>query len=150
MSTYTQILYQIVFGSKNYTPFISVENDSMLFAYIAGILKNKLCHSYIVGGANNHIHIITHIHPSQALSSLVKEIKMGSQKLILDNRHLFPGFPGWQVGYGAFTYNIKSKSNLIRYVKNQREHHMSISYMDELRKMLREHDINFVDEYLIT
>jgi putative transposase len=64
MSTYTQILYQLVFGSKDYTPFLSKENEEIIFGYIAGVLKNKSCHSYIVGGASNHIHIITHIHPT--------------------------------------------------------------------------------------
>ena len=66
MSTYTQILYQIVFGSYDYTPFLTSENENLLFSYIAGILKNKSCHSYIVGGASNHIHIITHLHPTVA------------------------------------------------------------------------------------
>ena len=47
MSTYTQILYQIVFGTYDYTPFLNTENENVLFAYIAGILKNKSCHSYI-------------------------------------------------------------------------------------------------------
>ncbi len=66
MSTYTQILYQIVFGSYDYTPFLSTENENALFSYIAGILKNKSGHSYIVGGASNHIHIITHLHHTVA------------------------------------------------------------------------------------
>ena len=111
MSTYTQILYQVVFGSKDYTPFLSTENEPMLFAYI-GVLKNKSCHSYIVGGASNHIHIITHIHPTIALSLAIKDIKMASHKMILENSKLFFHFPGWQVGYSAFTYNISSKANL--------------------------------------
>jgi putative transposase len=149
MSTYTQILYQIVFGSKDYTPFLSTENEAKLFAYVAGILRNKSCHSYIVGGANNHIHIITHIHPSVALSAAVKDIKMASHKMISENSKLFARFPGWQVGYGAFTYNISSKANLIRYVEIQREHHKALSYKEELIHLLKEHSVNFMDEYLI-
>lgn len=150
MSTYTQILYQVVFGSKDYTPFLSTENEPMLFAYIAGILKNKACHSYIVGGASNHIHIITHIHPTVALSLAVKDIKMASHKIIIENSKLFSHFPGWQVGYSAFTYNISSKVNLIRYVENQREHHKVLSYKEEIIHLLKEHSVDFIDEYLIT
>jgi putative transposase len=150
MSTYTQILYQIVFGSKDYTPFLTTENENMLFAYIAGILKNKSCHSYIVGGANNHIHIITHLHPTVALSLAVKDIKMASHKMISENSSLFSHFPGWQVGYGAFTYTISSKAHLIRYVENQRDHHKVCSYKKELINMLKEHSVDFTDEYLIT
>ena len=35
MSTYTQLLYQMVFGSKDHIPFMSTGNENMLFAYIA-------------------------------------------------------------------------------------------------------------------
>ena len=150
MSTYTQILYQVVFGSKDYTPFLSTENESILFAYIAGILKNKSCHSYIVGGASNHIHIIIHIHPTVALSLAVKDIKLASHKMILDSSKMFSHFPGWQVGYSAFTYNISSKVNLIRYVENQREHHMIVSFKEELIHLLKEQKVDFIGDYLIT
>ena len=41
MSTYTQILYQVVFGSKDHIPFMTTENENMLFAYISGVLKKN-------------------------------------------------------------------------------------------------------------
>ncbi len=150
MSTYTQILYQIVFGSYDYTQFLTLENEKVLFPYIAGILKNKSCHSYIVGGASNHIHIITHLHPTEALAFLVKDIKLASHKMILENSKMFTQFTGWQVGYGSFTYHISSKSKLIRYVENQREHHKVFSFKEELTGLLKEHSVDYIEDYLIT
>ena len=150
MSTYTQILYQIVFGTYDYNPFLNTENENILFSYIVGILKNKSCHSYIVGGASNHIHIITHIHPTEAPAFLVKDIKLASHKMILDNRNLFSHFTGWQVGYSGFTYHISSKDKLIRYVENQREHHKIFSFKEELKELLNEHSVDYNEDYLIT
>jgi putative transposase len=150
MSTYTQILYQIVFGSYDYTPFLTSENENLLFSYIAGILKNKSCHSYIVGGASNHIHIITHLHPTVAPAYVVKDIKLATHKMILENGKLFSHFTGWQVGYSSFTYHISSKVNLIRYVENQREHHKIFSFKKELIELLKEHSVDFNEDYLIT
>lgn len=150
MSTYTQILYQIVFGSKDCTPFLSNENQDILFAYIAGVLKNKSCHSYIVGGAYNHIHIITHIHPTIALSYLIKDIKKASHELIYREHSLFPDFTGWQVGFGAFTYHISTKVTLINYVKNQAIHHKTISYKEELIKLLQDNLVEYNDIYLLS
>jgi putative transposase len=150
MSTYTQILYQLVFGSKNHLPFLSQKNQDILFSYIAGVLKNKSCHSYIVGGASNHIHIISHIHPSVCLSSLVKDIKRATHELILREKLLFPYFPGWQVGFSAFTYHISSKDSLIAYVSHQMEHHKMISFKDELISLLDEHKVDFNEEYLFS
>jgi len=150
MSTYTKFLYQLVFGSKDHKPFLSGKNQDILFAYIAGILKNKSCHSYIVGGASNHIHIITHIHPTKCPAYLVKDIKEASHELIRRERILFQNFPGWQVGYSGFTYHISSKESLINYVKNQAVHHNSISYKDEIIKLLNEHGVDYTDEYLFS
>jgi REP element-mobilizing transposase RayT len=150
MSTYTQILYQIVFGTYDYAPFLNSENENILFSYIAGILKKKSCHSYIVGGASNNIHIITHIHPTEAPAFLVKDIKLASHKMILDNRELFSHFTGWQVGYSCFTYHISSKEKLIRYVENQRTHHKIFSFKEELKELLNEHSVDYNEDYLIT
>lgn len=148
MSTYTQFLYQLVFGSKDHIPFLSSENQGVLFAYIAGILKNKSCHSYIVGGAINHIHIITHIHPTVCPAYLVKDIKEATHHLLCKDKSLFLRFPGWQVGYSGFTYHISSKSALINYVKNQTVHHQTISYKDEIINLLNENDIDFNEDFL--
>ena len=52
MSTYTQILYQIIFGSKDYTNFLTKLNQDKLYNYIAGILWNKKCKPHIVGGTS--------------------------------------------------------------------------------------------------
>ncbi len=148
MSTYTQFLYQLVFGSKDHLPFISTKNQEVLFGYIAGVLRKKSCHSYIVGGVSNHIHIITHIHPTLCPAYLIKDIKEASHALILRERSLFQNFPGWQVGYSGFTYHISSKDSLIKYVMNQPEHHKTISYKDELIKLLNEHNVDFKEGYL--
>ena len=146
MSTYTQILYQLVFGTKDYTQFLNQENESILFQYIAGVLRNQSCHPYIVGGYGNHIHVITHIHPTVALSSIVKDIKVASHKRIQEEKEKFLPFPGWQVGYGAFTYHISARQNLIRYVENQKEHHGNQHYKEELALMLKEHEVEYIDD----
>jgi putative transposase len=148
MSTYTQFLYQLVFGSKDHNAFLSSKNKKILFAYIAGILKEKSCHSYIVGGAVNHFHMITHIHPTICPAYLIKDIKEATHVMICRERFLFPNFPGWQVGYSGFTYHISSKEPLIKYVMNQEEHHKKVSFEEELINMLKENDLDFKEEYL--
>ena len=148
MSTYTQFLYQLVFGSKDHSAFLSSRNREILFAYIAGILKKKSCHSYIVGGAVNHVHIITHIHPVICPAYLIKDIKEATLVMICRERNLFPNFPGWQVGYSGFTYHISSKKVLINYVLNQEKHHKRVTFREELTSLLKENDVDFIDEYL--
>jgi REP element-mobilizing transposase RayT len=150
MSTYTQILYQIVFGSYDYTPFLTLENEKIIFPYITVILKNKSCHPYIVGGASNHIHIITHIHPTLAPAYVDKDIKLASHKMIMQNMKAFPHFLKWQVGYSSFTYHIAAKNNLITYVENQRSHHKIVTFKQELIDLFNEHSVDYDERYLFT
>jgi putative transposase len=148
MSTYKQILYQIVFSTKNRKKCLNAKDRPELFQYIHGILKNKKCHLYRINGVKYHIHIVTHIHPTVSVASLVKDIKLATTEYI-EFEFLFPGFDGWQDGYGAFTYSISAKDNLIEYVKNQEEHHRIKSFRDEYLQLLQEHEIEFEEKYLL-
>ena len=147
MSTFTQILYQIVFSTKKRRKWLLPENQDTLYRYIWGIIKNHNCHLYRINGIEDHIHIIISVHPSVALADLVKDIKVASSKWIKEER-IFPTFKAWQTGYGAFTYSIEEKDNLIEYVKNQKEHHRKLSFKEELIILLKEHKIDFDEKYL--
>ena len=148
MNTYTQILYQIIFSPKDHENNLAPENRQELYKYIWGILKNKKCHLYRIGGTSNHIHIVTHLHPTVSLASLVKDIKVASA-LYIKNNNLFPLFSGWQDGYGGFSYSFKDKDRLIEYVKNQEEHHKTKSFREEFVELLNEHEIEFDEKYLL-
>jgi len=147
MSTYTQILYQIVFSTKYRKKCLLKPSRDMVFAYMAGILKNKKCHPYIINGVEDHVHILTHIHPTVSLAQLVKELKISSHSFI-DDHGLFPGFSNWQNGYAAFTYSEGSLPNLIRYIENQEAHHHKASYETELRGLLEEHGVEYDERYI--
>jgi len=147
MSTYTQILYHIVFSTKRRERTLPAEKRTELFQYIWGILNNKKCHLYRINGVEDHLHIATHIHPTISVSSLIKDIKLASSTYIKSNG-LFKTFNGWQDGYGAFTYSVSEKDQLIDYIKNQEEHHKYYTFREEYIKLLREQGIEFDEKYL--
>ena len=148
MSTYTQILYQIVYSTKNREETLDANNRKELYKYIWGILQKKNCHLFQIGAVTDHIHIVTHLHPTIALATLIKDIKLASTDHI-KKENLFSEFNGWQDGYGAFTYSIGAKDNLIEYVKNQEEHHKHKTFLEEYKELLKEHQIEFDEKYLL-
>jgi putative transposase len=148
MSTYTQLIYQIVFRTKGRDRSLTSDNRPKLFNYMVGILNTQKCHPYIINGVEDHIHIITHIHPDVAISRLMKDIKMACTDYI-KREQLFKNFRGWQEGYGAFTYSITARDTLIEYVKNQEKHHKTCDFENEYRKLLKEHDVDFDERYLL-
>ena len=96
----------------------------------------------------DHLHIFSDLHPSVCLSDYVKDIKVASSLWIKESG-LFPIFPGWQNGYGAFTYTINDKVRIINYVQNQKEHHKTENSLDEYKRLLIENGIDFDEKYLL-
>ncbi|WPO81442.1 IS200/IS605 family transposase [Chryseobacterium sp. JJR-5R] len=140
MGTYRQILYHIVFGTKYREPVIIKKNESELYRYIWGILKNKKCKLYRINGMPDHVHILCDLHPGVSLSSLIKDIKIATNVWIKESG-LFPEFTNWQEGYGAFTCSVREKETIINYIKNQKEHHRKESFEQEFSKLLKENGI---------
>jgi REP element-mobilizing transposase RayT len=148
MSTHTQLLYHIVFGTKYRIPCLQKNKRQVLYKYIWGILNNNKCHLYRINGVEDHLHILTHIHPTVALSLLIKDIKLASHTFIKQEK-LFPPYRGWQEGYGAFTHHFNDKNRLIGYIKTQESHHRYVSWPEELKALLKEHEIAFDERYLL-
>jgi putative transposase len=148
MSTFTQILYQLVFSTKNRDRTLTSEKRPELFQYIWGVLQNKNCHPYRINGIEDHLHIAFDLHPTIALSSVVKDIKLATSSHI-KGKSLFKKFTGWQDGYAAFTYSYKEKNALIEYIINQEKHHRNLSFKEELIQLLEEHGVEFEEKYLL-
>ena len=148
MGTYHQIFYQIVFGTKYRKPTIAKSYNEELYSYIGGIIKNKNCKPYRINGIEDHIHIMSDLHPTVCLSDYVKDIKVASN-LWMKESGKFPAFEGWQDGYGVFTYSVKEKDIIINYIKNQKEHHKTENFYDEFKRLLIENEIEFDEKYLL-
>jgi len=62
-----------------------------LFRYIWGVLKNRESHLYRINGTEDHVHIVSSLHPSVSLADLVKDVKTGSS-LWIKNEGVFRMF----------------------------------------------------------
>ena len=146
MSSYRQHLYHIVFTTKHNLDTIKQDHVNELYAYITGIIKNKNSHLYRINGIENHVHILTDIHPSIASADFVRDIK-ASSSFWIKNTILFPSFIGWEEGYGSFTCSYRDLNMLIEYIKNQQDHHKTVTFEDEYRRLLLEAGITPEERY---
>jgi REP element-mobilizing transposase RayT len=146
-NTYTQILYHIVFSTKNRTPVLHADRREELLRYIWGIQQGLQCHLYRVNGMEDHLHILTSLHPTLSLTDYMRELKTGTSRWI-SKETIFTDFTGWQDGYGAFTVSVREKDAVIRYIKDQQIHHQKTGYLDEYRHLLEEAKIQHDDQYI--
>ncbi len=146
--SYTRLLYHIVFRTKHGENAIPEQHEKELYAYIMGIISNKKSKLYRIGGVANHIHMLVDIHPTFAVSDFMKELKEYSSKWLKANPN-FPEFEGWAVSFAAFTYNLNDKQTIIDYIKNQKEHHKTVSFEEEYRNFLIENGIEIDERYFL-
>lgn len=148
MTSYRQILYHIVFRTKNGKPTISMEHKRELYAYIYGISKNKNCHLYRINGVENHIHILSDLHPSLSLAKYVQVIKSNSSKWKKESGK-FPNFKGWASGYAGITISYSDKDSVVNYIINQEDHHKTFSFEKEFKELLINYGIEIEDQYFL-
>jgi REP element-mobilizing transposase RayT len=146
LSTYTEILYHVVFATKDRQGVLSDSGRDALFRYITGVIKNNHCRLVWINGVKDHVHILLSLHPSVALGALLKDIKVASSVWIKENG-IFPSFAGWQEGYGAFTHSLREEPELIAYLKGQEEHHRTTTFLEEYRKLLLDAGIKIDERY---
>ena len=147
MPTNTDITCHLVFATKNRERVLNKENREDRFRFIWGVLKNRSCHLYRIGGVEDHLHILFSVHPTQALSNIVKEIKTASSAWIKGQK-IFPHFTFWQEGYGAFTVAAEDRPALISYIQNQEQHHATISFTDELQQIVEKLQLTWHADHL--
>ncbi len=145
--TYSQIYIQIVFAVHGRECLIQPHWEEELYKYTTGIITNKGQKLLAINGMPDHIHIFIGMRPSCCLSDLVREIKKSSNAFIQEKQFSKFSFK-WQEGYGAFSYRHSDLTQIIRYIENQKEHHLKKKFKEEYLELLKEFDIEFKNEYL--
>ena len=140
-----RILVHHVFSTKNREPFLAAHHRNRMFDYLGGILKGLNCPPIRVGGAADHVHVLFVLQRTESLSDVVEELKKQSSKWAKGTIH--PNFY-WQSGYGAFSVSPSNVEQVVVYIENQEVHHRTMTYQEELRELLRRHEIEWDERYV--
>jgi hypothetical protein len=54
----------------------------------------------------------------------------------------------WQGGYADFSVSQSNLEQVKQYIAGQEEHHRNIGFQDELRALLRKHEIEWDEKYV--
>lgn len=135
-STYSNLIYHIVFATKHRAPSIEADWMDRLHRYIAGTVNAMGGRALEVGGVSDHVHLLAVLRPSHCLADVVRDVKKESSKFI--HRDLARPTFAWQEGYGAFTEGEARVAALRRYIQSQAAHHRTESARDELLRLCRD------------
>jgi putative transposase len=146
-NTYSQIHIQVVFAVQNRANLIEPTWKNELYKYISGIIQKRGHKVLAINGVSDHVHIMIGLRPSQSISDLMKEIKIGSMNWV-NKSGLTKSKFFWQDGFGAFSYSLSHVDRVIRYIHNQEEHHRERPFLKEYTEMLDTFQIPYEERYL--
>src|ERR1700682_1891045 len=146
--SYTNLLYHIVFSTKDRRPLITPEYEVRLYDYLGGTIRKLGGISLELNGTEDHIHLLAKLRPDRALSDVLRDLKANASGWMHD---VFPELKdfSWQRGYGAFTVSHSNVEEVRRYIARQKEHHQQISFRDEFIQFLTANGIVYADRYLL-
>lgn len=143
----TNLLVHIIFSTKDRRPLIKQRIEHQLHSYMAGVLKEFDSPAIIIGGTDNHVHILCSLSKKNPLSKVIEFIKKSSSKWIKTLDAEYNKFY-WQNGYGAFSIGSSGKIATMKYIKNQKEHHRKKTFQEEFRIFLNKYQIKYDERYI--
>jgi REP element-mobilizing transposase RayT len=146
-TTYSKLIYHIIFSTKGREPLISARLCRELYAYIGGIVRAQKCMMVEIGGMPDHLHLVIRMRPDISVSEMIRLVKANSSKWV-NERPDPTGRFAWQDGYGAFSVSLSQLSGVCEYVRRQAEHHRTRTFQEEYVEFLRRHEIEFDEAYL--
>ncbi len=143
-----QIYLHVVFSTKGRTPFLldkALREET--HNYLGGTCPNLDSPSVIVGGVEDHIHVLCRLGKTWSVSDLVRELKRESSKWLKEQSPDLANFY-WQAGYGAFSVSPREVNTITSYIENQEAHHATESFQDEFRHVLAEYQVDYDERYV--
>jgi REP element-mobilizing transposase RayT len=143
-----KVLIHIVFSTKNRTPWLQDEGTRKeLHAYMATVLQTMESPALIINGVEDHVHILCLLSRKHAIRQIVEDVKKNSSKWIKTKGGVYKDFY-WQAGYGVFSVSESKVDEARRYIGNQEEHHKTMTFQDEFRKLCVRHGVAIDERYV--
>jgi REP element-mobilizing transposase RayT len=143
-----QIYVHFVYSTKHRRPFLRDDQfRDRTHRYLAGICTNLKCPSLIVGGTEDHVHVLCRLGKKICVADLIRDVKRDSSKWIKTEQPALAEFL-WQQGYGAFSISPSHVDALKQYIEAQQEHHRRETFQDELRRLCRKYGLDIDERYV--
>ena len=134
----TLIYIHVIFSTKNREPFIENNIKDELYYCIISSLNHLNSPAILIGGTENHIHILLRLSKNYTISKILEKIKTQSSQWIktkgISNFY-------WQEGYGGFSVSTNRVEIVKKYISNQEEHHKKESFEDEIKFLQKIHKL---------
>ncbi len=143
-----QVYLHLVFSTKHRRPLLQDRAfRDRTHRYLAGICSNLNCTALLVGGVEDHVHLLCRLGQNLEIASLIRDLKRDSSKWIKAEQPRLSDFY-WQASYGAFSISPSHVDALKQYIADQEKHHRRESFQDEFRRLCKKYGLTIDERYV--
>ena len=92
------------------------------------------------------MYTVSCLFPAPAVAEALRVIKSNSSLWVHETWHR--AAVAWQAGYGAFSVSQSNVPAVVKYIRNQEQHHRKISFQEEFTAFLKAHGIAYDERYI--
>ena len=133
-NSYYQLVYHFIWGTKNKLPLITPTVEDRLFPYIGYKCKELGYFLHSINGTEDHIHLLLSLTPTILVADVAKNLK-GSSSHYINKETDLGEILYWQDGYGVITLREGEIPKVVKYIKNQKEHHSDGNLLESLEML---------------
>ena len=127
----SMVYVHLVFSTKHRQPFLrDTPLRNSLHAQPGGNSKRLDCPPIIVGGVEDHVHLLCRFGRTITQADWVKELKRVSNTWLKEQGPEYSRF-AWQGGYADFSVSQSKLEEVTQYIADQEEQHRKMSFQDE-------------------
>jgi len=135
--SYSKIYIHAVWSTKNRVPCLSREIRKIVIDHIRNNSADKGIYIDTINTHIDHVHCLISLGRHQNVSEVIRLIK-GESSNWINKQGLVDGRFSWQREYYAVSVNPLQRLRVIRYIRDQEEHHKKITYQDEYEDLKRQ------------
>ena len=140
--SFSNLLIHIIFSTKERRHLLNDKLRPHLFTYMGGILRKLNCKPIIIGGVEDHVHLLIEFTVNDSVAHMMSVLKANSSRWVHETYGM--SFFEWQRGYAAFSVSQSVAVRVEKYIAMQEEHHKKKTYREELIEFFRANGINVV------
>lgn len=142
------VYLHLVFSTKDRRTFLRDQSiRGEMHAWLGSASGELGCPSILVGGVEDHVHILARHGRTISQADWVKELKRTSSVWIKECDARAGDF-AWQAGYGVFSVSASNLETVRNYVARQGEHHRKQNFQEEFRTLLQKHGEAWDEKYV--
>src|SRR5258708_564398 len=123
--SYTNLLYHIVYATKERAPLITSTLRPRLHEYLGGTVRGLGGVALEINGTSDHVHVLAKVGPTISVSEFLSKMKSSSSAWAKRQTN---GRFGWQARFGAVTVSESQVERVRRYIRNQEAPHRKKSF----------------------